>query len=970
MSHAADLAWLAATDGWAAHRGEQVLVAPPGHHPALRAHQEVDDLATTNRMKSEAAEGTASSTFIQGCARSLPAVAAFTAAAALARGQRVSLRGNRAARCIQMLAKRKKGKKSDARLDATAKALEALKALEEQNNAPKAKKERGRTAAAAAQANGAVGSVDVIESPPDSEQEDVVATNGSGAPLEEAVANGSTNGITNGNTNGSRASAKAEKEQVPAEAPRRRAASGFGSGKAQGSELNMFAGLDGFQEEAIFEKAQENGYSKPELSGKTATSEDFLRASQIPMKKQVPKSEDDGLDAYRQNNADEEEEEEDSDDEELLKLKAKEEEEDEGYVVRPRRRGDEELVSFEMETGGLKGVSLGLENVSVRFGNTMVLSDATWKVTQGERMALVGPNGCGKTTQLKVLLGDVMSEEGGKVRFNRDDLNMALLSQGFVDELDPECTVEEELLKALPEKAAIKQESDAVQLELEGLEEGTPERDEAIQRLTDLQTKSEEYGVFELDDRLERVCQQVGFLPEDLQTEVKTLSGGWKVRLGLAKIFMQAPDVLLLDEPTNHLDLQSVEWLESFLSKQDLPIVVVSHDREFMDRTCTKIVDTVEGATYSYDCNYTEFLRKREARFERWRKKFDEQSKKEREIIKYIKENKSKSNMANARKRREDELNRMRESDDWVDQPPRFLRRIKFRFPGAPERRGRKVPVLAEMRGVSHGYGEGADAQILKDANFEVRMGDKIGIVGNNGVGKSTLLKLLLGLEEPSGGGDIKLPDEDMTRYFTQHQADLLPAEKTVMEVVREANQMTISETELFEILKQFRFRGERLERKVEYLSGGEKARLAIVRMMLQPASLLVFDEPTNHLDVPMKETLEYSLQEYNGGYIIVSHDRWFLSQTCTRIVEIKDGQVLKYEGDYRHYIDSNPEVRRKVEKHYVKGFGEIESLEDRWKSERRKAKQRSVVRKNRRKAESKAENAARKEFLQTLGKR
>ncbi|CAE8626429.1 unnamed protein product [Polarella glacialis] len=623
-----------------------------------------------------------------------------------------------------------------------------------------------------------------------------------------------------------------------------------------------------------------------------------------------------------------------------------EEEADEGQMIK-RRRGEADAVNFNLDTSGIDGdISFGIKGVAVRYGSRMVLQDASWLVRTGEKVALVGANGCGKTTQLKVLTGEITPEEGS-IHLSRPDIKMAVLSQGFVDDLVPERSLREELLAAVPKQEQILRDLKEVEAKLEGLAESDDQM-QLIDRLTELQTEAEQYRVYGLEERMARIMKQVGFLDDDLETEVRFFSGGWKVRIGLSKIFMTAPDALLLDEPTNHLDLESVEWLETFLKEQTLPIVVVSHDREFMNRVCTRTVETVEGMTYSYKGSYTDYIKLRDEKMDSWLRKYDLQEKKVKELEVFIKENTLKQAMSNARNKKITELAKIVESPDHMDPPPQYAKRIKFRFPEPPKtnRGGGKIESLAEVRRVTHGYGEGADACLFEDASFIVRPGDKIGIVGRNGSGKSTLLRLLMGKETPSvEGGKVYKADERNTGYFTQHQADLLPSDMTAFEVVKVANEILMDDGELVEILKKFRFKGDRLNVKVASLSGGERARLAIVRMMLVPSRMLVFDEPTNHLDVPMKETLEYSLREYEGAVVVVSHDRWFLSQTCTKIVAIENGKVEHYEGDFRHYMDTNLNLRSKIERHYVPGGGRIESVP--LSNDERRKKERGGLKKN-----------------------
>jgi len=628
-----------------------------------------------------------------------------------------------------------------------------------------------------------------------------------------------------------------------------------------------------------------------------------------------------------------------------------EEEDDDEEEVQPikRRRGTDDQVDFSfLERGDVEGeVTVGIKEVAIRLGGRTVLQDASWTVKTGERLALVGANGCGKTTQLRILLGQLQADAGQVVR-SPAGAKIAILEQSFVDDLNLENTLREELLAAVPQQKAIMEEKAQVEARLEENPEDPDEVQRLVERFNELQVQGEEFQVDKLDDILYSVAHVAGFGEEDMDRKVGLFSGGWKVRLGVCKIFMMRPDVLLLDEPTNHLDLQSVEWIENYMCAQDLPMVVVTHDREFMNRVCNRVVETVEGMTYSYEGNYTEFVKQKQAKMEKWRKNYDLQEKRKKELEDYIKKNKGNQSLAQARKQRAKELEDLKETG--LDPPPAFIKRIKFRFPEPPKERrgGAQTEILAELRRVSHGYGTKDDEEyeLLKDVDFMVTPGDKIGIVGGNGKGKSTLLRLLMGQESPRDDGTVRPADPNMTGFFAQHQADLLPLEKTGWEVVKEANEILMEDEKLKEIMKKFRFRGDRMNVQISNLSGGEKARLAIVRMMLVPSRLLVFDEPTNHLDVPMKETLEFALREYEGAVVVVSHDRWFLSQTCKQIVEVHDGQVKIYDGDYRFYMDSNNDVRRKVEAHYTGIDGLIESVPA--SLEERKKKERKGLRKNR----------------------
>eukprot|EP00434_Breviolum_minutum_P001062 symbB.v1.2.000934.t2/scaffold54.1/size375170/7 len=418
-----------------------------------------------------------------------------------------------------------------------------------------------------------------------------------------------------------------------------------------------------------------------------------------------------------------------------------EEEDDEEEEVLPikRRRGTDDQVDFSfLERGDVEGeVTVGIKEVAIRLGGRTVLQDASWTVKTGERLALVGANGCGKTTQLRILLGQLQADSGQVVR-SPAGAKIAILEQSFVDDLNLENTLREELLAAVPQQKAIMEEKAKVEARLEENPEDPDEVQRLVERFNELQVQGEEFQVEKLDDILRSVSEVAGFDEEDLDRKVGLFSGGWKVRLGVCKIFMMRPDVLLLDEPTNHLDLGSVEWIENYMRGQDLPMVVVTHDREFMNRVCNRVVETVEGMTYSYEGNYTEFVKQKQAKMEKWRKNYDLQEKKKKQLEDYIKENKGNQSLAQARKQRAKELEELKETG--LDPPPAFIKRIKFRFPEPPKERrgGAQTEILAELRRVSHGYGTKDDEEyeLLKDVDFMVTPGDKIGIVGGNGKGK------------------------------------------------------------------------------------------------------------------------------------------------------------------------------------------------------------------------------------------
>jgi len=395
-------------------------------------------------------------------------------------------------------------------------------------------------------------------------------------------------------------------------------------------------------------------------------------------------------------------------------------------------------------------------------------------------------------------------------------------------------------------------------------------------------------------------------------------SGGWKMRIGLGKVLCKEPNILLLDEPTNHLDLESVEWLEDFLRNQNIPMVIVSHDREFLDQVCTKIVDAEGGICSEYDGNYSRFLQLKKARMDAWQAAYDAQEKKIKEEKQWI--NKFKVKQPQAVKQRKAKLEKLMNSDDYVKKPPFFGKPFRFRFPDAP----RLSPEVAEVKGLSHAYGNDAFKKTLfEDADLFIEKNDRIAVLGPNGSGKSTLLRIVMNREEPDAGSAEIVGQNVVANYFEQNQADALDLDKTVVETIQGASNGQ-SYNELRALLGQFLFKGDAVEKKVFNLSGGEKARLSLACMMLRPANLLILDEPTNHLDIPAKEMLEEALQHFQGSVVVISHDRYFISRVATTVVAIEDRKLVKYGGDYKFYMDKSKAVKEKVEARYVKGVKRI----------------------------------------------
>ena len=537
---------------------------------------------------------------------------------------------------------------------------------------------------------------------------------------------------------------------------------------------------------------------------------------------------------------------------------------------------------------------LRLEHISKIYPTGEVLKDVTWEVKAGERVGLVGVNGAGKSTQLKIINGEIEPTSGEVVRPN--SLKIAYLTQEF--EVEPTRTVREEFWTVFVEANQVQHQLAQVQQEMETAE--PKQLDKLIDKLDKLQRKFEALDGYVLESQIEKILPEVGFTIEDGDRLVSSFSGGWQMRMSLGKILLQTPDLLLLDEPTNHLDLETIEWLENYLKGINTPMVIVSHDREFLDRLCTKIVETERGVSTVYPGNYSQYLAFKaenkaalSATYERQQKEIAKQQ----EFVDKFRASATRSTQA---KSREKQLQKM----DVVDAPISDVKTLKFKFPPSP-RSGEEVVMIEDL---THTYNEKI---LFLGANLTIQRGERIAILGQNGAGKSTLLRMIMGTETPEDGAASLGKHNVIPGYFEQNQAEALDLDKTVMETIHD-EVPTWKNEEVRTLLGRFLFSNETVFKKVEALSGGEKARLALAKMLLTPANLLILDEPTNHLDIPAKEMLEEALKEYDGAVVIVSHDRFFISQVANKIVEIKEGELVEYFGDYHYYLDKVAEAEAK----------------------------------------------------------
>jgi len=537
---------------------------------------------------------------------------------------------------------------------------------------------------------------------------------------------------------------------------------------------------------------------------------------------------------------------------------------------------------------------LRLERIGKIYPTGEVLRDVTWEVKPGDRVGLVGVNGAGKSTQMRLIAGLEEPTSGQVV--TQGNPRIAYLQQEF--DVDPSRSVRQELFQAFGEAALVLNRQRQVEEELSGEKAASdPAHLEVlIHELGGLHERFEALHGYELDARIDKLLPSIGFSAEGAEQLVADYSGGWQMRIALGKILLQDPDLLLLDEPTNHLDLETIQWLESYLVEQTAAIVVISHDRTFLDRVCTQIVETERGISRTYLGNYSQHLEQKILEREASQAAFDRQQKELSSQQAYIDRFRASATRSTQAKSRE----KLLEKVERIDAPIEGLTGPRFRFPEAP-RSGR---IAAEIRDLSHTYGEKI---LFLGANLEVERGERIAFVGPNGAGKSTLLRLIMGIEEPDDGHAVIGEHNVVTGYFEQNQAEALDLEKTVIDTIYE----TVpdwTQTQVRSLLGSFCFSNDSVFKQAGKLSGGEKARLALALMLLQPCNLLVLDEPTNHLDIPAKQMLEDALIEYEGAALLVSHDRTFIARVANRIVELRDGELVVYRGDYAYYLAKKQE--------------------------------------------------------------
>jgi len=520
---------------------------------------------------------------------------------------------------------------------------------------------------------------------------------------------------------------------------------------------------------------------------------------------------------------------------------------------------------------------LGLQNVTFEFGARVIVKDATWHIQPNERIGLIGYNGTGKSTLLKVLtnqyLPSVGTVEKGK------ETTIGFLHQDLLS-FDTEESILEVALSAFEKVRELEKEIEKIGIELEKTS------DESLATVyADKLHELEILGGYDIHHKTEEILQGLGFANADLQRPYKTFSGGWRMRVLLAKMILMNPDVLLLDEPTNHLDLPSIEWLEKYLQHYRGSVVIVSHDRYFLDRMVTKIVELYQQELHFYSGNYSYYLQEKEQRIELQKRAYENQQdyiRQQEKFVERFKAKASKAAQAQSIMKRLDKIERIENTD--LERPNM---RINFTIGHQPGR------ILCTLRDASKSFG---NIKIVEHTGAEINRGDKIGLIGANGKGKSTLLRMVAGVEPFEGerieGHNVK------DAFYAQHQLEALNLEHTVLEEMNYSGSGK-TELELRTLLGCFLFSGDDVDKKIKVLSGGEKARVALAKTIVSKANFLLLDEPTNHLDMHSVDLLIEALNKYEGSYILVSHDRYFVNKTANKIWEIQDYQIKEFVGTY-----------------------------------------------------------------------
>jgi len=530
---------------------------------------------------------------------------------------------------------------------------------------------------------------------------------------------------------------------------------------------------------------------------------------------------------------------------------------------------------------------LQLDNLTLHFGERTLFEDLSVTINKGERIGLVGPNGAGKSTILKIIAGELTADDGTVKMSNAD--TVGYLPQDGV-EPDANLTVFKEVEQVFEEILSLKDRQIELQQKLSTLSADSDDHEKALEEFGTIQHQLENADAYSLGADIKRVLKGLGFHEEDFTRPTTEFSGGWLMRIALAKLLLKQPSYLLLDEPTNHLDIESLRWIENFLVNYQGAVILVSHDKAFLNSVTNRTLAFQHGGLKDYAGNYSFYQKKYEEELELLIKRYENQQKEIKQTQEFIDRFRYKASKAKQVQSRIKQLEKMEKIELEEEQSE-----ITFQFP-APERAGQ---VVIQLKDLVKKYG---DNTVFNGIDYEVERGDKIAVVGPNGAGKSTLIRILAGLE-PVTSGKRELGYNVTPGYFAQHQAEELNPKNSALDEMKLAGSRE-SETRLRTILGCFLFEGDDVFKKVRVLSGGEKSRLALAKMLLNSGNFLIFDEPTNHLDMRSKNILQQALDQFEGTLMIVSHDRDFLDPIVNKTLEIQPGHIKTWLGNISYYLD------------------------------------------------------------------
>ncbi len=530
------------------------------------------------------------------------------------------------------------------------------------------------------------------------------------------------------------------------------------------------------------------------------------------------------------------------------------------------------------------------EGVSKIYSTDIVLKNISWEIKKGEKVGLVGSNGAGKSTQFKILIGEEEQTSGTIIK--EGNPKIAHLKQEFDCNLN--FSVRQELESSFKDIQIVAIKLLEIENKMKSLDtkKNSDELEIFVNQLAKYQAKFEALGGYKMQSDVEKILPKLGFSLEDADKLVGNFSGGWQMKVALGKIILQKPDLLLLDEPTNHLDLETIFWLEEYLSSLKIAVIIISHDRYFLDKLCKKIIFVDRGTSETYNGNYSFFVEQKSLNEESQNKAYQLQQKEIELQKRYIDRFRASATRSSQAKSREKQLKKISK----IEAPIAKSKSPVFNFPECP----RSGKLVLNIKNLSHSF---EDKILFLDINLKISSGEKIAILGPNGCGKSTLLKIIMKKIHPEIG-EINLGNHNIiTSYYEQNQAEALSLDERVIDLICNKSPEW-SQKKVRTFLGGFGFQNETVFKYIKQLSGGEKARLALALMIINPSNFLLLDEPTNHLDLQSKENLELAIKNYKGSLLIISHDRYFISKVANRIIEIKDSKLISYGGNYEYFLE------------------------------------------------------------------